>query len=326
MKLFTNHSFRFRGVILLLAMFPGAGLALSGCGDDETTTTPAPAPPPPPAPAPAPAPAPEPEPEPEPQPEATPFEVMFSVPDDAKSPFPMVPDDGIGASTAKAEVNTRMMISVNMPAIVSPAFVEGASPIGLVPGPNSPFTYVTWEALQSMVINSGVTFAVQPVEIGANQVPIPIGAATLVTCGPFECAMGTQVPELSVANSPVCAAWDPELELQVGLIDNDVIDPITRFDHNGDGTVDAEDLVSGGVTSDDGIDLGWVTSSTAVMTVKHIFSGVANGDNYERRGAEFREGFRKGAADEQEGPGHCGHRRERFLFPRHSGRTGARGP
>ena len=101
------------------------------------------------------------------------------------------------------------------------------------------------------------------------------------------------MPELSVANSPVCAAWDPELELQVGLIDNDVIDPITGFDHNGDGTVDAEDLVSGGVTSDDGIDLGWVTSSTAVMTVKHIFSGVANGDNYSVSGKNSAKGSDK---------------------------------
>ena len=47
---------------LLLAMFLGAGLVLSGCGDDDTATTPAPAPPPPPAP--------EPEPEPEPEPPA----------------------------------------------------------------------------------------------------------------------------------------------------------------------------------------------------------------------------------------------------------------
>ena len=135
----------------------------------------------------------------------------------------MVPDDGIGASTAKAEVNTQMMVSVNMPAIVSPAFVEGASPIGLVPGENSPFTYVSWEALQSMVITSGATFAVQPVEIGANQVPIPIGDATLVTCGPFECAMGAEAPELSVANSGL-PAWDPELGASGRLIDNDVVD------------------------------------------------------------------------------------------------------
>ena len=114
---------------------------------------------------------------------------------------------GSEASTAKAEVNAQMVVSVNMPAIVSPAFVMGASPIGLVPGDNTPFTYVSWEVLQSMVLSSGATFAVQPVEIGANQVAIPIGAATLVTCGPFECAMGAEVPRrLSVANSAVCTA------------------------------------------------------------------------------------------------------------------------
>ena len=72
-----------------------------------------------------------------------------------------------------------------------------------------------------------------------------------------------------------------------------MIDPITGFDHNGDGIVDGEDLVSGGVTSDDGIDLGWVTSSTAVMTVKHIFSGVANGDNYDVAGPNSAKGSEK---------------------------------
>ena len=128
-----------------------------------------------------------------------------------------------------------------------------------------------------------MTFAVQPVEIGANQVPIPIGDATLVTCGPFECAMGTEVPELSVANSPVCAAWDPELELQVGLIDNDVVDR----DDDQDDVNDEEGFDD---TADDGIDLGWVTSSSAVMTVKHIFEGVPNGENYTVSGPDSAKG------------------------------------
>ena len=60
----TRKSVPMRGLILLLAMFLGAGLVLSGCGDDDTATTPAPAPPPPPPP------PPEPEPEPPPAPEA----------------------------------------------------------------------------------------------------------------------------------------------------------------------------------------------------------------------------------------------------------------
>ena len=39
--------------------------------------------------------------------------------------------------------------------------------------------------------------------------------------------------------------------------------------------------------------LGWVTSSTAVMTVKHIFSGVANGDNYDVSGPNSAKGSGK---------------------------------
>ena len=31
---------------------------------------------------------------------------------------------------------------------------------------------------------------------------------------------------------------------------------------------------------DDGIDLGWVTTSSATMTVKHHFAGVAKGQNF----------------------------------------------
>ena len=69
---------------------------------------------------------------------------------------PMVADDDDDEETAMAMVNSDMMVSVNMPAIVSATFVEGASPIGLIPGANSPFTYVSWNAMQSMVITSGV--------------------------------------------------------------------------------------------------------------------------------------------------------------------------
>ena len=226
--------------LLLLAMFLGAGLVLSGCGDDDTATTPAPAPPPPP-----PAPEPEPEPmapatpaglhvdettassitwhwsasegaigyvvqqnmdgewdetdtvmfdgvpfttethytatdlEPEtmvyvrvaaaagtpamplvsdfseavsgtsamPPPVPTPFMVEFSVPDEAKVPYPMIPDDDDDEATAMAMVNPQMMVTVNMPAIVSSTFVEGAAPIGLIPGANVPFLYVDWDAI-----------------------------------------------------------------------------------------------------------------------------------------------------------------------------------
>ena len=98
-----------------------------------------------------------------------------------------------------------------------------------------------------MVVTSGVTFAVQAVEIGANQVPIPIGDATFVTCGPFECAAGMGAPDISIANSSACNAWDPTVDIQVGRIDNDVI------------ADDTDD------TGNDGVDLGIVTSSNLAM-------------------------------------------------------------
>ncbi len=150
----------------------------------------------------------------------TPFHVHFTMPEDAEVMYPMIPDGGTDMETATAKVNPQITVEVNMPAIVAPLFVEGASPIGLVPGDQWPFAYVTWEALQSMVVDTGVQFAVTPVEIGANQVPIPIGDAALVTCGPFECAEGMDAPDIMMS-SAACDAWDPGFELEIGLVDND---------------------------------------------------------------------------------------------------------
>ena len=186
--------------------------------------------------------------------------------------YPMEPDKDDDEETAMATVNNDIEVGVNMPAIITATFVEGASPIGLVPGHNHPFEYVTWSAMQSMVVSTGVTFAVQPVEIGANQVPLPIGDATLITCGPFECMEGPTAPELSIANSAMCTGWDPTVEFQVGKVDNDVIDP------------DSGEEDTDGVNTNDGIDLGIVTSSTLAMKVKHTMSGVSGGTNSETTG------------------------------------------
>ena len=204
-----------------------------------------------------------------PPPVPTPFMVHFSVPDDAKVPYPMIPDDDDDEATAMAMVNPQMMVTVNMPAIVSSTFVEHAAPIGLIPGPNAPFLYVDWDAMQTMVVSTGVTFAVQHVEIGANQVPLPIGDAVLITCGPFECMEGPIAPMLSIANSKVCTDWDPSVSIEVGKVDNDVIDP------------DSGEEATDGVNTNDGIDLGIVTSSSLKMNVKHIMSGVSSGTNSE---------------------------------------------
>ena len=198
-----------------------------------------------------------------PPPVPTPFMVEFSVPDEAKVPYPMIPDDDDDEATAMAMVNPQMMVTVNMPAIVSSTFVEGAAPIGLIPGPNVPFLYVDWDASQSMVVSTGVTFAVQHVEIGANQVPLPIGDAVLITCGPFECMEGPVAPMLSIANSKVCTDWDPEVSIEVGKVDNDVLNREEP----------------GELEANDGVDLGIKTSSSLGMKVKHIFSGVDGGTN-----------------------------------------------
>ena len=198
----------------------------------------------------------------------TPLHAHFEIPEDAKSSYPLIPDDDDDAATAMARVNPEMVVDMNMPGIVTPLFVQGAAPIGLLPGENTPFTYVDWKAMQSMVINDGVTFSVQAVEIGANQVPVPIGPSVLVTCGPFECAEDSATPpELSIANSKMCTNWDPSVMIQVGKVDNDVLGP------------DSGEEATDGVNTNDGIDLGIVTSSSLKMNVKSVFAGVAGGTN-----------------------------------------------
>ena len=77
-----------------------------------------------------------------------------------------------------------------------------------------------------------------------------------VVCGPFACHGGTDPemgpPDISIDDSPVCAGWDPTLEIQVGLIDNDVF-PDTDTTNNvfsvGATTTDGDE------TMDDGIDV-----------------------------------------------------------------------
>ena len=186
--------------------------------------------------------------------------VMFSVPDDADSDFPMVADKDDDEATAMAMVNSEMMVSVNMPAIVSATFVAGASPIGLVPGDNAPFTYVSWNAMQSMVVGSGATFAVQAVEIGANQVAIPIGDATFVTCGPFECAAWAWTRRRS--RSPTRATCNK--------LGSDGGHP-GRQDRQRRRLPMWRRMASD--TGNDGVDLGMVITSSVALKVKHVLVG-----------------------------------------------------
>ena len=117
--------------------------------------------------------------------------------------------------------------------------MEHAAPIGLVPGDNLPFAYVNWEALQSVVVSpTGAQFSVIPVEIGANQIPIPIGDGVIVSCGPFACYEGPMAPEITIADSGVCNDWEADIMLDVGFVDNTAMnldpDPDTDGDQDGD--------------------------------------------------------------------------------------------
>ena len=113
---------------------------------------------------------------------------------------------------------------------------------------------------------------VQRTTLGANQEMEPTGDVMYITCGPFECVEGSDAPELSIANSTVCTAWDPTVEIQVGKIDNDVVDLDAGRRHRR-----CLGRPRTALTRNDGVDLGIVTSSSLAMKVKHVFSGVSLG-------------------------------------------------
>ena len=198
-----------------------------------------------------------------PPPVPDPVEVTFSLSEDADSPAFMVADADDDEATAKASVNTEIVVTSNTSAVITPMFVDGANGVSVNEGDNMPFGRVSWSLLQSAVLSDGATFMVQRATIGANQEMEPSGDVAYLTCGPFACQDGTDPPEISIANSSVCNAWNPTVEIQVGKIDNDVI-----FE---DGENDD--------TGNDGVDVGIVTSSSTAMKIKHVWSGVSNGKN-----------------------------------------------
>ena len=118
---------------------------------------------------------------------------------------------------------------------------------------------------------------VQRTTVGANQEMEPSGDVAYVTCGPFVCEEGSDPPEITIENSSVCSGFDPGLMLQVGKIDNDVVES----------TVDSTDVAN------DGLDIGWVTSQKGAMSVTHKFSGVAKGQNYDVAGRDSTSGTDK---------------------------------
>ncbi len=219
-----------------------------------------------------------------PPPPPTAVMVTFMVPD---GEFAMVPDDEVRPAHAMAMVNPDMMVMSATTAVITPMFIEGAAGVNVAAGDdNMPFSYVDWSRLQSEVIAEGATFMIQRTTVGANQAMEPTGDMAYVTCGPFRCVEGMDAPEFSIEDSAACDGWQPDLELQVGLIDNDFLA----------GAVDAAQtdpaLSTGGdANTDDGIDLGWRSSSSVTMTVKHVLAGV--GDTYKVTGPESSKGSNK---------------------------------
>ena len=221
------------------------------------------------------------EPPPPPPPAPDPVEVTFTLPamddDEDCGGYAMCPDEETDEAKAMASVNTMITVTSNSTAVVLPMFDETANPVKLHEGENMPFKFVSWKAMQSQVVSSeGVTFKVMRVTVGANQEMEPSGDVAYVTCGPFACQDGMDAPEITIANSAACEGWEPELQLEVGLVDND------GFDGDDDG---AGDVLEGVTEAADGYDMGWAYTSSGKFNTTHDFGpfdsvevkGVADG-------------------------------------------------
>ena len=208
-----------------------------------------------------------------PPPAMDPIEVSFSVGED--DGYPMTPDDGTDKEKAMASVNSKMVVSSNYAAEITPMWIDGANPVTVSMGDNEmPFTYVSWNALQSAVVGDGVKFMVQRLDSADDD-----GAVAYVACGPFECVTGgadVTAPMVTIADDKSCQMWqdgvDSMLDVTWGWVDNDVYS--------------ASGGTTGTTVTDDGIELGWTTSSTLGMTVEHIFNGVPQGRNFTAKGPD----------------------------------------
>ncbi len=204
--------------------------------------------------------------------------------------YALCPDAMTDATKAMASVNGKMVVKSSHDAILIPLWMDPApNGVGVTGGQdNMPFQNVDWKAMQSEVVGMGVTFKATRVSVGAGQEAVPESEVMHITCGPFHCSEASMekpmAPEITLADSAVCAAWDPDLELQVGRIDNDFYGIFSR---NGD-PFDPE-LETG----DDGVDIGWMSSSSVAMTVKHKFDDVEYGKIYSVSGPDAPRGSNK---------------------------------
>ncbi len=222
--------------------------------------------------------------------------------------YALCPDALTDEKKAMASVNGKMMVKSSHDAILVPLWLDPApNGVGVTGGmDNMPFANVDWKAMQSEVVGMGVTFKATRVSIGvgggAGQETVPESEVMHITCGPFHCSDASMekpmAPEITIDDSAVCAAWDPDLELQVGRIDNDFTGVVGRT-----GPFDVALY-----NDDDGVDIGWVSSSHVAMSVKHKFAGIENGRIYSVSGTDASKGSNKPLAMEKKdnadwGPG-----------------------
>ena len=197
-----------------------------------------------------------------------PFVVSMTPPeagaDKACSGQAFCPDSGTDPEKAMASVNSMMMVNSSHGAQVSAMFVEGAGAVALGEGVNTPFSNVTWNAMQSAVANDGVTFMFQRVNTAAGQEPTAMGGAMYITCGPFRCSDASDevpaAPDITIADSAACTDFEVNLNLDVGLGYNgrahDDSSSSTAYDRNV------------------GIDAGWTYTASSSASVVHEFTGV----------------------------------------------------
>ena len=194
------------------------------------------------------------------------------------------PDAEEDPETAKASVNTRMMVMSSHTAQVSPMFLDGAGRLGAIAlddGENTPFTHVDWSALQSVVANEGVTFMFRRVAAAAGQEPAATGDAIYITCGPFRCSEAMSeapaAPDITIEDSVACTEFELDLRLEIGLGYNE---------RNRD---NATDLTGTLYDRNVGIDVGWTYTSSVSASVVHEFESVRGpaGGNLKVKGSNM---------------------------------------
>ena len=187
------------------------------------------------------------------------------------------PDKLTDVKKAMAGPNKMMMVSSSHQAQISPMYIDDAAAVDLNIGDNTPFQFVAWDAMQSMVAGDGVSFMLQRISTAAGQEPMPMGDMMYVTCGPFECSEAMDevpaAPEITIANSQACTDFSAELTLNVGLGFNG------GFGNGGDGITLRGSSVAGTQSElKRGIDAGWTYTSTSDASVMHEFVGVLGND------------------------------------------------